>query len=225
MTGWWEGLTNVLPTDLLVSATTDTLYMVGIATVATVVFGLPLGVLLVATSPRGLRPHSTVYRVLGAVVNIGRSFPFIILLIALIPFTRWVVGTSLGPTAASVPLAVGAIPFYARLVETSLREVSPGKIEAAQAMGASDGQIVRKVLLAEGVPGLVGGLTVTVVALISYSAMAGAVGGGGLGDVAIRFGYQRFNTQVIVVTVALLVLIVQIVQAVGDVVVRRLDHR
>jgi D-methionine transport system permease protein len=218
-------LDDILPLDLLVDATLDTVYMVALATLATVLLGLPLGVLLHVTSPRGLRPVPALSRTLGAVVNIGRSFPFIILLIALIPFTRAVVGTSLGPTAAAVPLAVGAIPFYARLAESSLREVGAGKVEAAQAMGAGDLQVIRKVLLPEGLPGLIAGLTVTVVALISYSAMAGAVGGGGLGDVAIRFGYQRFDSQVILVTVFVLVLIVQLVQVTGDVLARRLDRR
>lgn len=218
-------LTEAVPADLLVDATGDTLWMVAIATVATIVLGLPLGVLLVVTSPRGLRPLPALSRVLGAAVNIGRSFPFIILLIALIPFTRWVVGTSLGPTAASVPLAVGAIPFYARLVETALREVPAGKAEAVQAMGASDTQVVSKVLLPEALPSLISGLTVTVVALVGYSAMAGVVGGGGLGDVAIRFGYQRFNTEVILLTVVLLVVIVQAIQGLGDTVARRLDRR
>lgn len=222
---WLEDIADLLPAGLLLDATLDTLLMVTIAAGATIVFGLPLGVVLHSTSVRGLRPVPALSRALGTVVNVGRSFPFIILLIALIPFTRWVVGTSLGPIAASVPLAVGAVPFYARLVEAALREVAPGKIEAAQAIGANHAQIVRKVLLAEALPALVGGLTVTIVALISYSAMAGVVGGGGLGDVAIRFGYQRFNTPVIAVTVVLLLIIVQIVQALGDLLARRLDHR
>ena len=164
-------------------------------------------------------------RVVGAVVNIGRSLPFLILMISIIPFTRLVVGTSIGWQAAVVPLTVGAIPFYARLVETSLREVSAGKVEAVTMMGASRGELTRKVLLPEARSGLVAGLTTTVIALIGYTAMAGAVGGGGLGAVAMSYGYNRFESDVMIVCVVLLVVIVTIVQVVGDVVARRLDRR
>ncbi|GGI05086.1 methionine ABC transporter permease [Egicoccus halophilus] len=207
---------------LLLDATLETLYMVGVAGLVSLVLGVPLGVALIATGPGGLRPQPVVNRVLGTAVNIGRSLPFIILLIALIPFTRLVVGTSLGSTAAIVPLAVGAIPFYARLIEASLAEVHPSKLEAAVAMGSTHRQIVSKVLLPEAMPSLVAGLTVTLIALVSYSAMAGVVGGGGLGDVAIRFGYQRFRGDVMLATVVLLVVIVQLLQVVGDLLVRRL---
>jgi len=207
---------------LLIDATIETLYMVGVAGLVSLVLGVPVGVALSATAPGGLHPLPLVNRVLGVAVNIGRSLPFIILLIALIPFTRLVVGTSLGSTAAIVPLAVGAIPFYARLVEAALAEVHPSKPEAALAMGASNRQVVRKVLLPEALPALVAGLTVTLIALVGYSAMAGVVGGGGLGDVAIRFGYQRFRTDVMVATVVLLVVVVQLLQVLGDVLVRRL---
>ncbi|MFA9429030.1 methionine ABC transporter permease [Egicoccus sp. AB-alg2] len=207
---------------LLLDATVETLYMVGVAGVVSLLLGVPLGVALVASGPGGLRPQPLANRVLGTFVNIGRSLPFIILLIALIPFTRLVVGTSLGSTAAIVPLAVGAIPFYARLVETALAEVHPGKLEAALAMGASDRQVIAKVLLPEALPSLVAGLTVTLIALVGYSAMAGVVGGGGLGDVAIRFGYQRFRGDVMLATIVLLVVVVQLLQVVGDLLVRRL---
>lgn len=210
---------------LLRDATIDTLYMVGVSTLLTAVFGLLLGVLLVLTDRGGLLVAPLVNRVLGAIVNIGRSLPFIILLIALMPFTRLIVGTTIESTAAIVPLTVGAIPFYARLVETALREVDRDVVAAAKAMGASVREIVVKVLLREARPGLVAGLTVTVIALIGYSAMAGTVGGGGLGDVAVRFGYERFETQVMVATVVLLIVLVQAIQMLGDLVARRLSRR
>ncbi|MBC6459036.1 methionine ABC transporter permease [Actinomadura sp. HBU206391] len=210
---------------LLRDATVDTLYMVGVATLLTAVFGLLLGVLLVLTDRGGLLAAPLVNRVLGAIVNVGRSLPFIILLIALMPFTRLVVGTTIESTAAIVPLTVGAIPFYARLVETALREVDRDVVAAAKAMGASVREIVVKVLLREARPGLVAGLTVTVIALIGYSAMAGTVGGGGLGDVAVRYGYERFETEVMVATVVLLIVLVQVVQMIGDLAARRLSRR
>ena len=216
----WSALAPVLQ-----QATWETAYMVGVATLLTVLGGIPLGVFLVVSSPGHLRPAPALNRVLGWVVNIGRSFPFIILLVAVIPLTRALVGTTIGATAAIVPLTLGAVPFYARIVETALREVDRGRVEAALAMGSSTATVVRKVLLPEALPGLVGGLAVTVIALIGYSAMAGAVGGGGLGDLAIRYGYQRFETDVMLVTVVLLVVLVQLVQTVGDAVVRRVDHR
>jgi D-methionine transport system permease protein len=206
-------------------ATWETVYMVGVSTFITALVGVPLGVLLVATAPGGIAPAPMVNRILGAVVNIGRSLPFIILLVALIPLTRSIVGTTIGSTAAIVPLTIGAIPFYGRLVEASLREVSMGKVEAALAMGSTRRQVVSKVLVPEALPALVAGLTVTVVALVGYSAMAGAVGGGGLGDLAIRYGYQRFQTDVMLVTVVLLVILVQAAQYVGDTVARRLSTR
>ena len=192
------------------------------STLFTVLFGLPLGVALVVTDSGGLFPSPTLNRVLGVIVNVGRSLPFIVLMIAVIPLTRLIVGTTIGTVAAVVPLTLGAVPFFARLVETALREVGRDVVQAAQAMGASRTTIVSKVLLPEAMPGLVAGLTVTVVALISYSAMAGAIGGGGLGDLAIRYGYQRFETTLMVITVIVLIVIVQLVQTLGDVVARRL---
>ncbi|MEV0715485.1 methionine ABC transporter permease [Asanoa sp. NPDC050611] len=199
--------------------------MVLVATLLTAVGGLLVGVLLVLTDRGGLLAAPPVNAVLGLVVNIGRSLPFIILLVAIIPFTRAVVGTTIGTSAAIVPLTVGAIPFYARIVETALREVDSGVVAAARAMGASRREIVAKVLLRESRPGLVAGLTITVVALVGYSAMAGVVGGGGLGDLAIRYGYQRFETGVMIATVVLLVLFVQLTQMLGDLVARRLSHK
>ncbi|MEU9885254.1 methionine ABC transporter permease [Sphaerisporangium sp. NPDC051011] len=191
----------------------------------TLLLGLPLGVLLVATDRGGLVPAPAVKAVLGGIVNVGRSLPFIVLMVAILPFTRLVTGTTIGTVAAIVPLTLGAVPFYARLVETALRGVERAVVEAAQAMGASRVRVVARVLLPEALPGLVAGLTVTVVALIGYSAMAGAIGGGGLGDLAIRYGYQRFDTAVMVITVVLLVVVVQLVQSLGDLVARRLSHR
>ncbi len=206
-------------------ATQETLYMVGVATVFTAIFGLPLGVLLVITDRRGILPAPALNRALAAIVNIGRSLPFIILLVAVIPLTRLIVGTSIGSTAAIVPLTLAAIPFFARVVETAIREVERGLIEAAQAMGATNWQIVIKVLIPEALPSLVLGLTITIIGLIGYSAMAGAVGGGGLGDLAIRYGYQRFQTDVMIATVVLLIILVQGIQMLGDWTARRITRR
>lgn len=206
----------------LADATGETLYMVGVATVLTVLLGVPLGVLLTVTAPGALAPHPTVNRLLGLVVNLGRSLPFIILLVLVAPVTRGIVGTTIGSTATIVPLTIGAVPFLARLVETSLREVAHGKVEATLAMGARRRDVVRTVLLPEALPSLVAGITVTVVALISYSAMAGAIGGGGLGDFAIRYGYQQFRTDITLATVVLLLLVVQLLQWAGDRWARRL---
>jgi D-methionine transport system permease protein len=226
-------LTSLLPallsdpvlTEKVPQATLETLQMVGVSAVLTAVLGLPLGLLLHATSPGGLTPRPAVASALGVVVNVGRSLPFIILAIALIPLTRALVGTSLGWEAAVVPLTLGAVPFYARLVETAVREVDPGKVEAARVMGSTRRKILGAVLVPEALPGLVSGMTVTVIALIAYSAMAGAIGAGGLGFLAISYGYQRFNTPVMVVCIVLIVVVVQVVQVIGDQVARRFDHR
>nr|WP_312034498.1 methionine ABC transporter permease [Actinoplanes sp. TBRC 11911] len=210
--------------DLLWEGIKETAWMVGVSTVLTAIGGLLIGVLLVLTARGGLLPARPVHAVLGLVVNVTRSLPFVILLVAIIPFTRALVGTTIGTTAAIVPLTIGAIPFFARLVETSIREVTPDVVAAAVAMGASRRQIVAKVLLREARPGLIAGLTITVVALLGYSALAGVVGGGGLGDLAIRYGYQRFETGVMVATVIVLIVFVQLVQSVGDLIVRLLSH-
>ncbi len=206
-------------------ATVETGYMVSVSMVLAVALGIPLGVLLLLTAPDGLRPQRVVNAVVGAVVNMGRSVPFIVLLVLVAPVTRLVTGTTIGSTATIVPLTIAAVPFFARLVEASLREVHPGKVEAARAMGASTRQIVRTVLLPEARPGLIAAATVTLIALISYSAMAGAIGGGGLGDFAIRYGYQRFDTAVTVATVVVLLVMVQLLQSAGDRLARRLAHR
>ncbi|WP_103503563.1 MULTISPECIES: methionine ABC transporter permease [Streptomyces] len=210
---------------LLWQGTIDTLYMVWWSSVVAVLGGLPVGVLLVLTDRGGLLSNVPVNRVLGVIVNIGRSLPFIILLVALIPFTRMVVGTAIGPTAAIVPLAVGAIPFFARLVETAVREVDHGLVEAALAMGGGVRTVVRKVLLPQALPSLVAGLTTTVIALIGYSAMAGAVGGGGLGTIALNYGYRRSETDFMLIIIAALILIVTLVQLAGDGTVRLLARR
>jgi D-methionine transport system permease protein len=210
---------------LLETATRETLYMVGWATLFAVLGGVPLGVLLVLTDRGGLLRNAVVNKVVGVIVNMGRSLPFIILLVALIPFTRAVVGTSIGPSAAVVPLAVGAIPFYARLVETAVREVDHGLVEAVQAMGGSVWTVVRKALLPQSLPSCIAGLTTTVIALVGYSAMAGTVGGGGLGNLAVTYGYQRFETSLMLVTVALLIVLVTLVQLIGDLAARAVSRR
>lgn len=197
-------------------ATLDTLLMLGGSLLFTVVFGLPLGVLLFLTGPRQLFDNKPLYALLSFVVNVLRSLPFIILLIVMIPITVLLTGTSLGVAGAIPPLVVGTTPFFARLVETALREVDRGIIEATQAMGATTRQIILNALLPEARPGIIAATTVTAITLVSYTAMAGVVGAGGLGDLAIRFGYQRFQTDVMVVTVVLLLVLVQILQSVGD---------
>jgi D-methionine transport system permease protein len=211
--------------DLLIQGLGETLVMTLVSGALSFVVGLPLGLLLVCTDRGGILEHVAVNRVLGAVINGFRSVPFIILLVALIPVTRAIVGTSIGTAAAIVPLAVAATPYFARIAEFSLREVDRGLIEAARAMGASRGQIVKEVLIPEALPGLVAGFTVTLVTLIGASAVAGAVGAGGLGDLAMRYGYQRFQTGVMVVVVVVLIVLVCGVQAAGDRLAKRLDHR
>ena len=210
---------------LLYDATLQTLYMVAVSTLLGTVFGLPLGVFL-ATSQRGeLLSAPWLNKVLGLVVNAARSVPFIILVVAIIPFTRLVAGTSIGTTAAIVPLTIAAVPFIARLVENAIREVDAGLIEAARAMGATPYQIIRKVLVPEALPGITLGLTLAVVSLIGYSAMVGAVGGEGLGDLGIRYGYQRFMPDVMLAVVVILIVMVQLVQSIGEWIAARVDKR
>ena len=209
---------------ILGQGTLDTLYMTLASAAIAYLFGLPLGVALVVTGDRGIRPLVHFNRVLGAAVNIVRSVPFIILLIAVIPLTRLLVGTSIGSTASIVPLAIGAVPFIARMVESSLKELDPGAIEAAQAMGASVPQIVSRVMLPECLPSLLLGATITVITLVGYSAMAGTVGGGGLGDIAIRYGYYRYQNDLMVATILLLLLIVQAFQSIGNLLSRKADR-
>ena len=211
--------------NLFLQGTVDTLIMTCVATILAYVIGIPLGILLVVTSSNGLRPNRIVSTIVGWIVNIGRSVPFIILLVALIPFTRFIVGTSLGVPGAVVPLVVTAAPFAARMVEQSLEETDSGLVEAAQSFGASTWQIVWKVYLKETLPSLVRGAAITFVTLFGYSAMAGTVGAGGLGDIAIRYGYQRFQTDVMIFAVLLCVVLVIVFQAVGDVTARKIDKR
>ncbi|MCF2133142.1 MULTISPECIES: methionine ABC transporter permease [Burkholderiaceae] len=211
--------------DMFVQSFWETLIMVGISGAIGGVIGLPLGVLLHLSERGGVLQNVILNRVLGMLINAVRSTPFIILLVAVIPFTRLVVGSSIGTAAAVVPLTIAAAPFVARLVETALREVDRGLIEAAQAMGATTSQVVFKVLLPEAWPGIVAGLTLTFVSLVGYSAMAGAIGGGGLGDLGIRYGYQRFLPEVMLAVVLVLIVFVQLVQSFGDYLVRRLSHK
>lgn len=216
----WEDLW-----PLLLNGTLETLYMVALATLFTVLIGLPVGVLLFVSRRDGVIPLPRLNAALGAVVNFGRSLPFIVLLIALIPFTRLLIGTTLGSTAAVVPITIGAFPFFARLTESALDEVESGRSEAILAMGGNAWHVISKALLPEALPALLAAITLTIVMLIGFSSMAGVIGGGGLGDLAIRYGYQRFNDQVMVGTVLILVAMVQVVQMSGDRLVRSLAHR
>lgn len=219
----FENIIPILP-ELWLSIG-QTFLMLGIGLTAAIVLGGPLGVLLFLMSPGQSLAHKPAYMVLSWIVNTVRSFPFIILLVALVPVTRVLVGTSIGPLAASVPLSVAAFPYLARLVEQSLREVPRGVIEAAQAMGASELQIVWRVLAREARSGLILALTVLAVSFLSYSAIAGVVGGGGIGDLAIRYGYYRFQTDIMLLTVAILIVLVQIIQFGGNALAHRLDKR
>ena len=216
---------NAAMLGLFATSLWETVVMVGVSGFAGALIGIPLGVLLRLTDLGGAMQNLPVNRSLGAVVNAARSTPFIILLVAVIPLTRALVGTSIGTVAAIVPLTLSAAPFVARLVESALREVDGGLVEAAQAMGANTWQIVFKVLLPEALPGIAAGLTITLITLVGYSAMAGAIGGGGLGDLGIRYGYQRFLPDVMLAVVVVLIIFVQVVQSLGDWLVRRLSHK
>lgn len=210
---------------LLAEALLETLYMVVVSALIATAVGIPLGIVLVTTGKGHIMANAKLNTTLGGIVNATRSTPFIILMVAIIPLTRMIVGTSIGTNAAIVPLSIAAIPFLGRIVEAAIREVDRGVVEAAQAMGASPLQIIVKVLIPEALPALVLGVTITVVSLIGYSAMAGAVGGGGLGDLAIRYGYQRFRPEVMAATVVILIAVVQVVQSCGDRLAQRLNKR
>lgn len=218
---------NISPqlTTLLQGATIDTLYMVFVSTTISILLGVPLGVVLLITSKGYFWENKLFYKILGTLVNALRSIPFIILLVAVMPLTKYIVGTSIGTNAAIVPLTIGTIPFLARLVETSLRTVPYGLIEAATSMGASPWQIVSRILLPEALPELIQNFTITIIVIIGCTAMAGTVGAGGLGDLAIRFGYQRFRLDIMISTVVILVIMVQLVQSCGDYLTRKVDHR
>jgi D-methionine transport system permease protein len=210
---------------LVWTATWETLVMVFFSTLFSLVIGLPLGVLLCITAPEqqgGIIPHAILNNVLGRIVNVLRSFPFIILMILLFPLSRLILGTSIGTRAAIVPLSIAAAPFVARVIESALKEVDPGMVQAAKAMGSTNMQIIVKVLLPEAMPSLVAGITLTIINLIGYSAMAGAIGAGGLGDLAIRYGYQRFRADVLLVSVIVILVMVEACQVVGDYLVARL---
>lgn len=194
----------------------ETLQMVGISTLISLVLGMPLGILLVISDEAGIRPNKLIYNVLSSLVNLTRSVPFIILMILLFPLSRIIVGTTIGTAATIVPLSIGATPFMGRIIESSLKEVNKGLIEAVKSMGASDFEIVTKVLIPEALPSLVRGITMLMISLIGYSAMAGAIGGGGLGDLAIRYGYHRYQMDVLVASVIVIVLVVQIIQGLGN---------
>ena len=231
ISGWWDDFTTWLHTligdtawRMLVSAC-ETLYMTLSATLIAAIFCTLLGLILYATRRGRFLANPYVYYPLGIIVNIGRSIPYIILALWIVPFTRFIVGVSIGNTAAIVPLTLSAVPFIARMVENMLNEVPGGLIEAAQAMGASPTQIMRKVLLPEALPGIINALTITLIALIGYSAIAGALGAGGLGKVAYAYGYQRYRPDIMLYTVCIIVVLVQNIQWLGDALARRFDHR
>lgn len=210
--------------SLLLEATLETVYMVLVASLLAILVGLPLGTILYITRKGNILEQKTLNHSLSIVMNITRSIPFIILMVAVIPFTRMLVGSSIGTNAAIVPLSLAAMPFLARIIENALLEVNKGLIEAATAMGATVWQIIVKVLIPEALPGIVNGLTLTIISLIGYSAMAGAVGGGGLGDLAIRYGYQRFDPAIMLMTIAIMIILVQGIQYTGDKLAKRLAH-
>lgn len=212
---------SLMTLSLLLNATFETVYMVILAGTIATLLGLPLGIILYSTRQGSFLEKVTLHRILDAIVNITRSIPFIILMIAVIPFTRFIVGTSIGTIAAIVPLSLCAIPFIARVIENALLEVNKGLIEAAISMGATHPQIIQKVLIPEALPGMINGLTLAAVSLIGYSAMAGAVGGGGLGDLAIRYGYHRFDTTMMLTTLVIMIILVQLIQWVGDTLAKR----
>lgn len=219
----FDNLLDKLPQ--LMEATLETIYMTGFSLLFSTMLGLPMGVLLVLSDKGGLMPNRFLNAVLGMIINVFRSIPFMILLILLIPVSRLVVGTAIGWQAATVSLVIAAAPFVARLIETALREVDRGVIEAAQAMGASNWQIIYKVLLPESLPSIVSGITVAAVTIVGYTAMAGAIGGGGLGHMAIRYGYQGYQPDITAVVTIILVLMVQLLQSLGDWLARRVDKR
>lgn len=210
---------------MLAVGTWDTIYMTVVATFFSYVFGIVMGVVLTITRKGGITPHAIIYSSLDIIVNLTRSFPFLILMIAVIPFTRFLVGTTIGNNATIVPLVLSAAPFVARLVESSLLEVDHGVIEAAESMGASPFQIVTRVLVPEAMPSLINGSAVAAITILGYSAMAGAVGGGGLGKLAIMYGYNRYQTDIMIITVVLLIIIVQAFQSIGNWATRRCDKR
>lgn len=209
--------------EIILKSFGQTIYMVFYSTLFAIILGFIPAIILVVTSPTGLKPNRVIYKILDFVINILRSFPFLILMVFIIPLTRSIVGTSIGKTAAIVPLTVAAAPFVARVIESSLKEVDRGVIEAARSFGASNTQIIFKVMIKEAIPSIISGLTLTIISIIGYSAMAGTIGGGGLGDVAIRYGYQRFQTDIMIITVVILIIIVQGLQSLGNYLYKKLS--
>ncbi len=209
--------------EILIQGLKETIFMVSYSTLFAVIIGFALAIILILTDKNGLKPNKFIYSLLDLIINVLRSFPFIILMIAIIPFTRFIVGKSIGTTAAIVPLTIGAAPFAARVIESALKEVDPGLIEAAKSFGATTTQILFKVMVKEAFPSIIRGIILTIINLIGYSAMAGAVGGGGLGDVAITYGYNRFKTDIMVYTVILLIILVQFIQSAGNVLYKTLN--
>ncbi|WP_443659839.1 methionine ABC transporter permease [Clostridium algidicarnis] len=208
--------------NIILPALLDTLYMVMSSTILAVILGFVLAIILVVTSPKGLKPNKLLYSILDFIINILRSMPFLILMISIAPFTKFIVGKSIGTNAAIVPLTIGAMPFAARVIESSLNEVDYGIIEAAKSFGSSNMQIIFKVMIKEALPSIVSGITLTVINVIGYSAMAGSIGAGGLGDVAVRYGYHRFKVDVMIITVIILIILVQLIQALGNILYKKL---
>ena len=211
--------------NLLWDNTLITIFMTAASTLFAYIFGIPIGVLLVITQPHGIKPHRTLNMVVGWIVNIGRSIPFIILMVALMPFTRLVLGIAIGPKAAVLPLVIAATPFVARMVESSLQEVDAGVVEVAQSAGSTTWQIVWKVILPESLPSIMLGASITLITLVGYVAMAGVIGAGGLGDVAIRYGFYRYQTDIMIATIIILIILVQIIQMAGNGISRKIDKR
>ncbi|MBZ9609462.1 ABC transporter permease [Clostridium estertheticum] len=208
--------------DILLPALKETIYMVTLSTIFTVILGFISAVGLIITGPKGLRPNTLIYKILNLVINILRSFPFIILMISIFPLTKLIVGTTIGTNAAIVPLTLGAAPFAARIIESALLEVDYGIVEAAKSFGAKTYQIIFKVMLKEAMPSIVLGVTLTIINIIGYSAMAGTIGGGGLGDVAVKYGYYRFKSDIMIYTVIILIAVVQVIQALGNILYRKM---
>ena len=208
--------------DILLPALLDTVYMVTVSTIFAMILGFVSAVILIISGPKGLKPNDLIYKSLNLVINILRSFPFIILMISIFPLTKLMVGTTIGTNAAIVPLTLGAAPFAARIIESALLEVDHGIIEAAKSVGAKTHQIIFKVMLIEAMPSIVLGITLTIINIIGYSAMAGTIGGGGLGDVAVKYGYYRFKTDIMIYTVIILITVVQIIQALGNLLYRKM---
>lgn len=209
--------------QIILKSLGQTIYMVFYSTLFAIILGFIPAIVLVVTSPTGLKPNNVIYKTLDVIINILRSFPFVILMVSIVPLTKLIVGKSIGVTAAIVPLTVAAAPFVARIIEGALKEVDNGIIEAAKSFGASNTQIIFKVMIKEAVPSIISGLTLTVISIIGYSAMAGSIGGGGLGDLAIRYGYQRFQTDIMIVTVVVLIIIVQGLQSLGNYLYKKLS--